>query len=157
MKEYYLAYGSNLNIEEMKYRCPSVKIVGTLKLDNYHLVFKWEEDGYSYLTIEFSRDSYVPLCIFKINEWDIKNLDVYEGYPALYSKNYISINIYNKKVKSLIYVMNSEFTYYNPGQEYYLHCLKGYNRFNFDNFILELVFIDTNIIIKKKTKEIKIS
>ena len=30
MKEYYLAYGSNLNLEEMKFRCPTAKAIGTV-------------------------------------------------------------------------------------------------------------------------------
>ena len=29
MKKYYIAYGSNLNVEQMRYRCPDAKIVGT--------------------------------------------------------------------------------------------------------------------------------
>lgn len=29
MKRYYLAYGSNLNVRQMKYRCPTAKIAGT--------------------------------------------------------------------------------------------------------------------------------
>ena len=27
-KRYYIAYGSNLNIDQMSYRCPGAKVVG---------------------------------------------------------------------------------------------------------------------------------
>ena len=29
MKKYYIAYGSNLNVKQMKFRCPTARIVGT--------------------------------------------------------------------------------------------------------------------------------
>lgn len=38
-KEYF-AYGSNLNFEQMAYRCPEATAVGTAKLDGYELAFR---------------------------------------------------------------------------------------------------------------------
>ena len=37
---YYLAYGSNLNENQMRYRCPNAVKVGTLMLDDYQLEFR---------------------------------------------------------------------------------------------------------------------
>ena len=51
MKKYYLAYGSNLNIRQMKFRCPTAKIVGTAIIKDYELLYKGSKTG-SYLTIE---------------------------------------------------------------------------------------------------------
>ena len=36
----YIAYGSNLNLAQMKYRCPTAKFIGTGVLENYELQFK---------------------------------------------------------------------------------------------------------------------
>jgi hypothetical protein len=36
----YLAYGSNLNIKQMKIRCPYAKPSGTFYMPNYRLVFR---------------------------------------------------------------------------------------------------------------------
>ena len=36
-KRYYIAYGSNLNIRQMRMRCPSARIIGTSKLNDYEL------------------------------------------------------------------------------------------------------------------------
>ena len=36
----YIAYGSNLNLAQMKYRCPTAKFIGTGILENYELQFK---------------------------------------------------------------------------------------------------------------------
>jgi len=38
--KYYLAYGSNLNLEQMAYRCPTAKPVGVTTLKNYQLLFR---------------------------------------------------------------------------------------------------------------------
>ena len=39
---YYLAYGSNLNLNEMKEKCPFYKVIGRMFLYNYTLSFKGE-------------------------------------------------------------------------------------------------------------------
>lgn len=35
MKKYYIAYGSNLNVKQMKFRCPGAKVVGTSVIKDY--------------------------------------------------------------------------------------------------------------------------
>lgn len=52
-KRYYIAYGSNLNIRQMRMRCPSARIIGTSVLKDYELLFKGSKTG-SYLTVERS-------------------------------------------------------------------------------------------------------
>lgn len=42
MSKYYIAYGSNLNKDQMKYRCPDAKLVGTGSIPNYQLLFEVE-------------------------------------------------------------------------------------------------------------------
>lgn len=39
-KTLYLAYGSNLNLEQMAYRCPTAKPVGQVVLKDYQLLFR---------------------------------------------------------------------------------------------------------------------
>ena len=38
--KYYVAYGSNLNREQMAHRCPEAKLVGTGMLSNYEMVLE---------------------------------------------------------------------------------------------------------------------
>ena len=44
MKRYYLAYGSNLNIAQMQFRCPDAVMAGTAVIPDYdvktHMVYK---------------------------------------------------------------------------------------------------------------------
>ena len=82
MKRYYIAYGSNLNVKQMKMRCPGATILGTTKLKNYELLFKGSKTG-SYLTIEKKEGSTVPVVIWEVTERDEKYIDRYEGYQIL--------------------------------------------------------------------------
>ena len=37
---YYFAYGSNMNLEQMKYRCPAAEVVENVRLEDYRLAFR---------------------------------------------------------------------------------------------------------------------
>ena len=50
-KRYYIAYGSNLNVRQMRMRCPTARRIGTSELKGYELLFKGSKTG-SYLTVE---------------------------------------------------------------------------------------------------------
>lgn len=142
-EKYYLAYGSNLNINQMINRCPYSRIIGTTILNNYRLIYKGMDNGFGYLTIEKYNDSIVPLGIYLVSYIDIKNLDKYEGYPFVYSKKYIPITINNKEYNALIYIMNEQYEYCLPSQKYIDICKEGYEDFEFDKKILERALDDT--------------
>ena len=38
MKRYYLAYGSNLNVQQMRFRCPTARVIGTAVIEDYELM-----------------------------------------------------------------------------------------------------------------------
>lgn len=81
-KRYYIAYGSNLNVYQMRFRCPSARIIGTAIIPNYELLFKGSKTG-SYLTIEPKDGSSVPVAAWETTAEDEAALDRYEGYPRL--------------------------------------------------------------------------
>jgi len=80
MKRYYIAYGSNLNVRQMKFRCPTAKVVGTSVIKGYELLYKGSKTG-SYLTIEKKKGGVVPVAVWEVTARDEKSLDAYEGYP----------------------------------------------------------------------------
>lgn len=129
-KVYYLAYGSNLNERQMKYRCPNATKVGTLVLEDYELEFRL------YLTVVPKKGSQVPIGVWLVDAVDEKRLDVYEGYPTFYRKEYIEIDIADKKEKALIYIMNDVREINPPARQYMLTCAEGYRDFGFDNKFL---------------------
>ena len=84
-KRYYIAYGSNLNIRQMKFRCPTARIIGTATLPDYELLFKGSKTG-SYLTVEPKKGKNVPVAVWETTETDEAALDRYEGFPTFYYK-----------------------------------------------------------------------
>ena len=150
MKRYYLAYGSNLNMREMSHRCPKAKVKGTLELKDYRLVYKGSIDGYAYLTIEECKGYVVPLGLYEVSLLDIVTLDRYEGFPSLYFKKYIEIEIDGKLKKALIYVMNDQFSYHLPSVSYVETCKCGYENFGFNKDILDTALEDSIYNISKQ-------
>ena len=89
-KRYYIAYGSNLNVRQMRMRCPHATICGTARLSGWELLFKGSKTG-SYLTIEKCETGTVPIVIWEVTTQDEKALDRYEGYPNFYYKRELKV------------------------------------------------------------------
>lgn len=141
MKKYYVAYGSNLNVRQMKMRCPGATILGTAKLKDYELLFKGSKTG-SYLTIEQKKGSTVPVAIWEVTESDEKSLDRYEGYPIFYYKKEMKLQYKGirtgkrRTVDAFVYIMNEENPIGVPSIYYMKTCIDGYDTFYFDKNIL---------------------
>ena len=88
-KEYF-AYGSNLNFEQMAYRCPEATVVGTAKLDGYELAFRR-----GYLTILPKEGASVEGLIWSVTDHDESQLDCYEGYCDFPSEHWTRIRTNN--------------------------------------------------------------
>ena len=50
-ERYYFAYGSNMNLEQMKYRCPAAEVVENVRLENYRLAFRGRAPGNGVATV----------------------------------------------------------------------------------------------------------
>ena len=83
----YIAYGSNLNIEQMGFRCPYAVPIGTTVLTDYRLMFRGGMDGNAVATIEPAKGESVPVLLWEITPRDEEALDRYEGWPRLYRKS----------------------------------------------------------------------
>ena len=91
-KRYYIAYGSNLNVPQMRMRCPHATILGTAALKGWELLFKGSKTG-SYVTafayimheerpIGIPTNFYMRTCL--------------EGYDTFYFDKNILIDAYEK-------------------------------------------------------------
>ena len=142
MKHYYLAYGSNLNIGQMKTRCPGARMVGTAVLDGYRLMFKGSLTG-SYLTIEKEEGQKVPLGVWDVDDYDLARLDAYEGYPAFYYRKRMKVKVTRKdgtrgECEALVYIMHEDRKLGCPTDFYMRTCLEGYRDFGFDkDYLIE--------------------
>ena len=115
----YFAYGSNLNLFQMKRRCKDSVFLKKYELKGYRLNFR---SKYRAADIEKSKNSIVPGALFEISKSDEKKLDVYEDYPILYKKLYFTY--YNKTVMTYIMVNKTEFRY--PTERYLNVVKRGY-------------------------------
>ena len=131
MDKYYVAYGSNLNVSQMKMRCPDAEPVGTGFIRGYELLFKGSKTG-AYLTIEKKRGGKVPIAIWKVSESDELALDRYEGYPTFYYKANMKIKTDTKEIDAFVYIMHEERELGVPSDYYVETCAEGYNSFGFD-------------------------
>jgi gamma-glutamylcyclotransferase (GGCT)/AIG2-like uncharacterized protein YtfP len=141
MKKYYLAYGSNLNVVQMQFRCPTARVVGTAEIKDYELLFKGSKTG-SYLTIEPKVGASVPVAVWSVETADVAALDHYEGYPDFYYKKevkarYTGIKTGLKRtVTAFVYIMHEERPLGIPTKRYTRTCIEGYRAFGFDENIL---------------------
>ena len=126
--KYYLAYGSNLNKEQMAFRCPGAVVVGTGRIDNYELVFRR-----GYLTIEPKEGKYVPVGCWRIEDDDEARLDRYEGFPKFYYKEDFLIACDDGKTRRFMaYIMQDGHPLQVPTDHYFYTVMRGYRDFNFD-------------------------
>lgn len=136
-KRYYIAYGSNLNIEQMKFRCPTAKVVGISEIHDYRLLFKGSQTG-AYLTIEPCMGSSVPVAVWEVTADDELSLDRYEGYPRFYYKAEMELSVISidgsrvKRLPAFVYIMHEDRQVGIPMQYYVDTCLEGYRAFSFD-------------------------
>ena len=133
MKRYYLAYGSNLNVRQMKYRCPTAKIAGTAVIRDYELLYKGSKTG-SYLTIEKKKGGAVPVAVWEVTAADEHSLDIYEGYPNFYYKKNMKIRLSEtgKMIDAFVYIMHEERRLGIPPPVNVSTCKFGYTIFGFD-------------------------
>lgn len=136
MTKYYIAYGSNMDFEQMAYRCPYAEYVGTSVVEGYELLFKGSKTG-SYATIEENADCKVPVLVWKITESDEENLDRYEGFPMFYYKKNLMVTVEGRTVEAMVYIMGEERCLGKPTDHYYRVLQKAYRKFGFDNCILK--------------------
>ena len=141
-KRYYIAYGSNLNVYQMRYRCPNARIIGTAVVPNYELLFKGSKTG-SYLTIEPKEGSNVPVAVWETTAEDEFALDRYEGYPTFYYKKELVLPIKGIKTgkvrnrKVYVYIMHEDRPIGIPTKSYVKTCIEGYHNFGFDIDVLK--------------------
>lgn len=129
----YAAYGSNLNMKQMKWRCPGAKVAGTAVIPNYRLMFKGSKTG-SYLTIEQEKGCEVPVGLWTVTDADIKALDRYEGYPSFYYKKAFIVPCSDgKRHRVMAYIMHENRPLGIPSSYYVEGCLDGYDSFGFDH------------------------
>ncbi len=129
-KQLYIAYGSNINLEQMAFRCPHSKVVGVSEIKDFELEFR------GVATIVPKENASVPVLIWELDERDLPTLNRYEGYPRLYRQEEMPFELNGQSYKGMAYLMNhGEIS--PPTQQYYNTILQGYRGNGLDESYLK--------------------
>ena len=143
----YIAYGSNLNLPQMERRCPTAEVVGTSEIKNYELLFR------GVATVEPKEGASVPILLWKIEALDEAALDRYEGWPHLYRKEMMDVELEGKSVSAMVYVMNDVRFLGMPLESYYKVIEEGYQTAGFDTAVLEHALGRTKEMMKQEESQ----
>ncbi|WP_313182588.1 gamma-glutamylcyclotransferase family protein [Lacrimispora sp.] len=132
----YIAYGSNLNLTQMAYRCPTAEVIGTSEMKDYEMLFRGSRSS-AVATVEPLIGARVPVLLWKIRPQDELALDRYEGYPNFYRKELFPVELGGRSVKAMVYIMNDGRPFGGPSDYYLNTILEGYHSANFDTDFLE--------------------
>ena len=143
----YIAYGSNLNLAQMANRCPTARVVGSGAIKDYRLLFRGEHGG-AVATVEPFPNGSVPVLVWEIGPADEAALDRYEGWPFLYRKEIMSIELNGKKTDAMVYIMNeggggNYRPLGSPGAYYYNIIREGYRDAGFSTDVLRKATSDS--------------
>ena len=123
----YVAYGSNLDLDQMRYRTPSAEPIATMELPNWQLVFNGVAD------IIPKDGASVPLGVFEMNsveDWEA--LHAYEGTRPKDAMYYLT-EIETEHGTALTYTMSGGRNVYAPSGHYYDTIERGYSHFGMDD------------------------
>ena len=136
-KRLYVAYGSNLNTYQMRYRCPTARLVGTGVVRDYELQFKGRKDS-AFATIAPSEGGTVPVAVWELQPRDEKALDRYEGFPNYYFKQDIPVEMKNgETVNGMVYIMDLRQDFGIPSPGYVQTVSEGYHNCRLDTAVLK--------------------
>ena len=131
----YFAYGSNLNLSQMKRRCKDSVFLKKINLENFRLTFR---SRYRAADIESKKNSLVPGGLFEISKSDEKKLDLYEDYPILYKKYYFILD--GRKVMTYTMVKKTPFRF--PTERYLNIVKRGYLDCKLDKKFLNRALVE---------------
>lgn len=144
-KRLYLAYGSNMNRDQMGFRCRDARLVAKGFLNGYELNFCRNLNSGCYATVVEKPGAKTPILLWSTSEIDELCLDRYEGYPRFYRKERVPADkltltkryCKRKITDAYIYIMNST-RYGVPSTNYYTCISDAYDEFGFDeNYLID--------------------
>ena len=134
----YFAYGSNLDLIQMKRRCPSSRLISKGSLSCYRLTFNKFSSGWGGGVADVIQDqgSKVWGLVFEISDTDLERLDRYEGYykdqNSLYECWKAVINTPNGQISDVwVYTVVEKQKFVQPTVEYLQIIKDAAVRWNF--------------------------
>lgn len=138
---YYFAYGSNLDVSQMKERCPEAEPVGTARLSDHALAFGGHSPNWdgSPATVVPDQDSEVPGLVYELSFDEIRVLDYYEGHPVRYERRLEPVDHHDEAAtrEAHVYIKEVDGPFGHPPPSYLSVLKEAYRRLDFDHQILK--------------------
>ncbi len=137
MKEYFIAYGTNIKASEISKYFSQAKLLGYGYLNNYAMEFVGYDD-HAIATLVKKTGARTPVAVWHFPLADRNTLANFEAFPYLY-KRIKATAIINGKTKfhGEIYVTKQKLRNGTPSKEY-LDALKAaYKEANFDPKLID--------------------
>ena len=98
---FYFAYGSNLDPDQMRSRCPDHHVVGLAALRDHRLIFplfsnRW---GGGVASVQLHHGATVWGMLYELTEHDLDSLDEHEGFRAhgdqdnVYDRDHVTVEL----------------------------------------------------------------
>jgi len=125
---YYFAYGSNMDLNQMKDRCPrNHKFLDVGELEGWE--FFINQRGVANIIMD--ENSNVYGLLFEITKRCLNCLDMHENYPELYGRSELSIKFGDKKVDTWVYIDNNFIKVGKPRTNYLERIVEAAEKFKF--------------------------
>lgn len=129
-------------LSRIENRLHSVEKIGTYTLEGYNLVFDTNE---AYANIVPGEEG-VEGVLYKLSDWQIKELDLYEGCPMVYKKRFF---IADGKIAYLYIAFNPYCCALKPTWRYFNFLLEGAKENNLTKTLEKLEKVKKELKIKK--------
>jgi gamma-glutamylcyclotransferase len=130
------AYGSNLDDDQMRARCPSAQVEAKAILTNHALAFggfshRW---GGAVASVVAERGTDVAGLVYRISAADLLALDGYEGSPFAYERVVKVVTTeHGRRRRAQLYRQPADtFEPWLPQRAYFDVLLRAYDRLGFD-------------------------
>ena len=138
MPHLYFAYGSNLDLDQMRSRCPGSRLVGPAALPNHRLAFagfspRW---GGGVATIVPQKKGVLYGALYELNPSDVERLDSFEGCPVSYRRcRKVILDEDTRRRVAYVYI-KTEADLAPPSASYFNQISRAYRAFGFDRSAL---------------------
>jgi gamma-glutamylcyclotransferase (GGCT)/AIG2-like uncharacterized protein YtfP len=109
---YYFAYGSNQDPKRAARRMPGAIALGVATLHNYRLAERL------YADVDFGEGASVQGVLYLINSAQLFNLDICEGYPLVYKRQWLEVEFRGEKLLAITYEMTAVTKAQREGKPY---------------------------------------
>ncbi|WP_426747457.1 gamma-glutamylcyclotransferase [Myxococcus faecalis] len=137
----YFAYGSNLDLAQMRTRCPGATVEARATLPGHTLVF----GGYSHswggavASLQRVRGAHVEGLLYRLTPEDVRALDAFEGHPFVYKRAVrLVTDMAGRRRRAQVYLMpEASFKPWAPAIRYFKVLWRAYERLGFNRAVLK--------------------